>query len=270
MASVNVSRSPEAPDGRLSVSEEERLVRQAQGGDPDARQRLIDAHYGLAYHLAKLFHCSGFEFEDLLQEGLLGMMRALDRFDPSRGCRFATYATYWMRQGIQRSIDRRGRLIGLPVDLIHSLRRIEAANAALTRKNGHPPDPAELAEAAGVSQQRLRALLLCHEAPLSLEDLAGENDARKPREPRSDATLDPEEILLRSALKEEIRCWLSWLPEVDRLVLQGRYGLEGRALSEQDFLARYGLDHEAVLRIQRRAMRRLRAHLTRRASPPAP
>jgi RNA polymerase primary sigma factor len=265
-----LTRSPETPDRQLSASEEERLVRRAQNGDRVARQRIVDAHFGLAYHLATLFHCSGFEFEDLLQESLLGLMRALDRFDPSRGCRFATYATYWMRQGIRRSIERDGRLIGLPADLIHSLHRIEAIYAALTRQNGHPPDPAELAEAAGISLRRLRALLLCRETPISLEELAAPGDARRAREPRSDATLDPEQILLRGALKEEIRHWLSCLPEMDRLVLQVRYGLDGSTLSEHEFLARYGLDPEEVRRIHRRAMRRLRAHVKHRHSPAAP
>jgi RNA polymerase sigma factor (sigma-70 family) len=240
------------------------MVRRAQAGDLAARQRLVDLHHGLAYHIAATFYCSGFEFEDLLQEGLLGVLRAIDRFDPGRGCRFATYATYWVRQGIQRSIERHGRLIGLPVDLIHSLRRIETAHSAFVREHGYPPDSAELAEAAGVSQRRLTGLLSCVEAPLSLDSMAGENEERKCRL-SSGAAANPEEAALRSAMKEEVRHWLATLSQEDRLVLQGRYGLSGIELTPQEFLSRHGLDHQAVRRIERRALRRLRSQLARRA-----
>jgi RNA polymerase sigma factor (sigma-70 family) len=202
--------------------------------------------------------------EDLIQEGILGLLRALERYDPERGCRFSTYAVYWIRQGIQRSIDSTGRLIGIPVDLAHCIHRIEAASSAFVEQNGYPPTLEELALAAKVSPRRLQGLLACLDDPISLDSPAAGNEEHAPREPVDPTTLDPEATLMRSTRWAEIRGWLHTLPQPDRLVMEGRYGVGGQELSDEEFLSRHGLDRENVRRIERRAIRRLRAQFGRR------
>ncbi|MCL6646583.1 MAG: sigma-70 family RNA polymerase sigma factor [Dehalococcoidia bacterium] len=165
------SRRPGRALGRLEALEEQQLVERAQRGDVGARQRLVDYYGGLIAHIASQYRCPGFERDDLFQEGVLGLLRALRGFDPTRGCRFSTYATFWIRQGIQRSIDRTGRLIGLPVDLCHSVRNVEAARDRFIAESGYPPSVDELAEQAGISRRRLWGLLLCLDAPVSLDAL---------------------------------------------------------------------------------------------------
>jgi RNA polymerase primary sigma factor len=249
----------------LEAREEIDLVRRAQGGDSPARQQIIDAHYGLVLHIASAFRCNSFEREDVIQEGLLGLMRALDGFDPERGCRFATYATYWIRQAIQRAIDRTGRLIGIPVDLTHALRRVEAARDAFVREKGYPPALSELAAESGVSCRRLAGLLICIAEPVSL-DMHREAEGEPTHELADPAAPDPLAVALRQAEQDQVRRFLQVLPETDRIVLEGRFGLGGRELTEEEFLARYGLDRAAVRRIEKRALRRLRAHVHRQES----
>lgn len=251
---------------RMDARAEMDLVRRAQAGDAEARQRIVDAHYGLVLHIAASFHCPAFEREDMIQEGLLGMLRALDGFDTRRGFRFSTYATYWIRQAIQRAIDRTGRLIGIPVDLAHAIRRIEAAREAFQKEHGFPPMLSDLARASGVSSRRLAGLMTCLNDPISL-DARREPAEQGAPELADPVALDPRAEALRGAEREELRGWLAALPEADRVVLEGRFGLGGRELSEEEFLIRHGLDRDAVRRIERRAIRRLRAHVHRQGSP---
>jgi RNA polymerase sigma factor (sigma-70 family) len=248
---------------RLDVAEEIELIGRAQAGDMAARHRLIEAHYGLVLYLAASFQCRSFERDDVIQEGLLGMMRALEGFDTSRGCRFATYATYWIRQAIQRAIDRTGRLIGIPVDLAHAARGVEAAREAFIQENGFPPGLQELSKLSGVSCRRLAGLLTCMAEPLSLDTLR-DTAEEAPHELPDPASPDPQAAALQSCDRAELRRWLEILPAEDRTVLEGRYGLGGGELSDDEFLERHGLDRAAVRRIERRALRRLRTHFHRR------
>jgi RNA polymerase sigma factor (sigma-70 family) len=251
--------------GRMDAREEMELIRRAQSGDVAARQQVIDSHHGLVLHLAATFRCSAFERDDIIQEGFLGMLRALDGFDTGRGCRFSTYATYWIRQSIQRAIDRTGRMIGIPVDLAHSVQRVEAARDAYIREHGFPPTLPELAAEASVSLRRLAGLMTSLAEPLSL-DAPRESEDEAPREMADPAARDPEEEALRVVEREQLRGWLNLLPEPDRIVLEGRFGLHGYELSEEEFRNRYGLDPASVRRIERRALRRLRAQVHRRGT----
>jgi RNA polymerase primary sigma factor len=238
-------------------------VRQAQHGDDRARQRLIELHYGLIVRLVGQFHCAGFEREDMLQEGTLGLLRALEGFDPTRGCRFATYATYWIRQAIQRAIDRTGRMITLPVDLAHSVRKVDAAYDDFVSRHGYPPSLEELARGSGVSARRLGGLLACLSEPLSLDAPLDDAVDSSPRQVADPNAVDPEEAALRQLDGEEIHTWIERLPETDRVVLTGRYGLDGHEWSDAEFLTRHGLTRAEVRRIERRALRQLRSHLRR-------
>jgi RNA polymerase sigma factor (sigma-70 family) len=238
-------------------------VRQSQHGDDRARQRLIELHYGLILRLAGQFHCAGFEREDMIQEGTLGLLRALEGFDPARGCRFATYATYWIRQAIQRAIDRRGRMITLPVDLAHSIRKVDAAYDDFVSRHGYPPSLEELASGSGVSARRLGGFLACLSEPLSLDTPFDDAVDPSPRQVADPNAVDPEEAALRQLDGEEIQSWIELLPEADRVVLTGRYGLDGHEWSDAEFLTRHGLTRAEVRRIERRALRQLRSHLRR-------
>jgi RNA polymerase sigma factor (sigma-70 family) len=249
----------------LSSSEERSLLRQAKQaegplpGISSARQKVIDTYIGLVIHIVNQHHCPGLERGDLIQEGLLGLMRAVDGFDEARGCRFATYAIHWIRQQIQRSIDQTGWLIGIPVDLVHASRKVQAAHDDFLRRHGYPPDLQELAAETGVPLRRLAGLRSCLEPPLSLDALH-QSMGDRGAEHVDAAAPDPERELLRSAERSRVRDWLGALPRLDRQVIEYRYGLKGGEVGEEQFLERHGLDRAGLRRIERRALRRLRSY----------
>ena len=160
----------------LTAEQETELARAAQAGDEDARRRLSEANLRLVVSVAKRYAGRGLPFLDLIQEGNLGLMKAAEKFEPERGFKFSTYATWWIRQSITRAIADQGRTIRIPVHLVESINRVKKTAGDLLRKNGREPTVEEIAVRLDMEPARVRELLQLAQDPISLETPVGEEE----------------------------------------------------------------------------------------------
>src|SRR4051794_17013563 len=246
--------SGEKPDRRL----ERVLIGRAQAGDNAARERILRAHVALVVAIARQYQQTGIELEDLVQEGMVGLCIAVDRFDLSEGCRFTTYASYWIRERVLRARDCDERMIRLPVRLLYAARRAGPVRDALAQRLGRQPTLAEVAAECGVSPRQLQATLGVSQTPLSLEGLTEEDSSGAALKAPEPAAPDPEAAVIRSETARELRQLLDTLPPRDRLVLEERFGLRGSVLPAQDLAARLGVSQSGIRQIQHRALGKLR------------
>lgn len=251
----------------LSAEEEKTLTRAAQTGCAKSRQRLIEANMRLVLAIAKSYRSRTVPFEDLIQEGAIGLMQAVERFDPEKNFRFSTYATHWIRQSIGRAIDNKSKAIRLPAHVSQSLRRIERERARIVRELGHEPTLEELATAIGVSPARVLAMMTSSHELLSLDMKVGENDNSTLGSLISDhQSAGPDSNLMSDDLMNELQQILSELSERERKVMSYRIS---RADEEEDTvretLAReLQLSRERVRQIEVQAIKKLRAVALRR------
>src|ERR1044071_2576475 len=158
----------------LSHEEEIKLAQGVKRGDCLAKRRLVEANMRLVINIAKNYHNPLVPFEDLVQEGAIGLMTACERYDPERGYRFSTYATHWIKQAISRAIDNKARAIRVPAHVSETLRKLERIRALLFREHGEEPSAEQLAQCMGLSARKVNALLLANQEPVSLDMLVGD------------------------------------------------------------------------------------------------
>ena len=241
----------------LSRQEEVELGRRARAGDPEARTRLVEKNLRLAVAVAKKFRGQGLPFEDLIQEGNIGLMKAVDKFDPEMGNRFSTYATWWIRQSIQMAIGDKGREIRLPAHMNEKLRKVRKAQgeliAVLHREPAHEETAARLGWEAGKVRSVLESVhdISSLDRPLGPESGAHKlGDFVEEQEPENLG----ESLQLREAMRR--------LPERERDVLVNRYGLDrGQKVTVRELSAKLGISEKAVRRVQQRAETLLRTLL---------
>lgn len=251
---------------RLTALQERELSDRARRGDQAARERIMAANIPLVASIARRFHSSCLEREDLLQEGMIGLCMAVERYEPEKGYRFSTYATHWIRSRIQRAVDD-SRLIRLPVDVIYAGRKAQALRRSMAEELGREPTLAELAGETGISPGRLRALLDCPEEPLSLDD-PGSDDARRALELSDPEDETPEETVLRTEQGRQLDCLLGTLDARDRMVLESRFDLVAETESMPGLAQRAGISQQGVRQLQRRALLKLRRRIERSAHEP--
>ena len=249
-------------DGRLLTAAEEReLARRKDTGDEAAKRRLIESNLRLVMSIARNYVNSGVPLLDLIQEGNLGLIRAVEKFDGSRGFKLSTYATWWIRQAITRAIADQGRTIRLPVHVVDQVRRVTRARRVLTQRLGRDPVAEEIALEAGFPAKRVTELLELVEDPVSLETPVGEGDSMY-GDLLEDTNSDLPEVVTAERLREvEITEALEKLTPRMRRVIELRYGLAGekpRSLEEVGGLL--GVTRERVRQLESSAFRELQAH----------
>ena len=244
----------------LSHREEVELGRRARTGDREARRRLVEKNLRLTVSVAKKYRGQGLPFEDLIQEGNIGLIKAADKYDPEKGTRFSTHATWWIRQSIQRALGDKGREIRLPAHMNEKLRKIRKAQGELVAALHREPTREEISRRLGWEENKVRAVLEAVPEVSSLhQPLGSESGARRLVdlvEEQDSHDTDLREIL---QLQEAMRR----LPERERLVLVRRYGLdkEDTKATVRELSARLGISEKAVRRAQRRAEQLLKAFL---------
>lgn len=244
----------------LSMDEEIELTRRIRSGDEIARERMIEANLRLVVSIARHYNCRGMSFEDVVQEGILGLMAAVNKFDPTRGFRFSTYATYWIRQAIVRSIEKQSRMIRLPTYAYHAVGKLERSQMQLADRLGRQPTMEELAEETHLTVGTVSALLQTVQEPVSLDVLLGEAEDYTLGDLQLDVTAaDPEEHALDAADRDHLGSILAILKPKERCVIENRYGLrDGRVHSLKELADELHMSREGIRHIETRALRKLR------------
>ncbi|MGQ9586288.1 MAG: sigma-70 family RNA polymerase sigma factor [Anaerolineae bacterium] len=248
-------------NGKSLTSEEFRELTEIVAKAQVARDHLIRANTRLVVGVAKRYRGWGIPFEDLIQEGNIGLMRAVDRFDHEKGYKFSTYATWWIRQAITRALADQGRTIRLPVHIGEEVRRLRQAEEQLSERLGREPTLQELAAETGLPTRRIRWLRRVSRRPVSLETSVGaeENDSSLADFVADENAPSPTDSAALEGLREEIRQLLDQLEEREAAVLRLRYGfVDGKPHTLKEVGERLGVTRERVRQIEAKALRRLR------------
>ncbi len=245
----------------LTAEEELEIARRMAEGDPEARRRLSEANLRLVVSIAKRYvGRSGMQFLDLIQEGNLGLIKAVEKFDHTKGFKFSTYATWWIRQAITRAIADQARTIRIPVHMVETINKVKKASSQLLHENGHDPSAEEIAERLEISSDKVREILRVAQEPVSLETPIGEEEDSHLGDfiPDEDAPA-PADAASHTLLKEQLSDVLGTLTEREAKVLRLRFGLDdGRSRTLEEVGREFDVTRERIRQIEAKALRKLR------------
>jgi RNA polymerase primary sigma factor len=252
----------------LTLEGEKVLTVAARNGSREAREKLIEANMRLVINIARSYHCRTLPLEDLIQEGALGLIQAIERFDPTRGFRFSTYATHWIRQSIGRAIDAKSKAIRLPSHVSQTLRKIESIRESLMNELGYEPSVDQISTALGMTSARVAALMLASQELISLDVKVGDNDsATLGSLLRDDCHPDPEQEILKSEALAELNEVMALLSDRERRIVAMRMrGEESdtKACVREQLSQELHISRERVRQIEVQAIKKLRVLAQRR------
>jgi RNA polymerase primary sigma factor len=255
----------------LRADEEIDLAARARQGDAHARQRMVEANIRLVMSIARRYTCKSLSFDDLVQEGIIGLLEAINKFDGERGNRFSTYATYWIRQSIVRAIEKQDRMIRLPVYGCDAARKLDRSQRALSERLGRTPSAEELSQETGFPLRLVRALSQFGQEPLSLDAMVGAAEDTSFGELMSDQDAQsPEESALNAIDRAELLDRVRTLEPKEQWVIEKRFGLfDGRIHTLKEVAEQLKMSREGVRHVQTRALRKLRGMVIGRETVPA-
>ena len=244
----------------LTPEEEIELAIRIGDNDPAAKRRLTEANLRLVVSIAKRYVGRGMQFLDLIQEGNLGLIKAVDKFDYTKGFKFSTYATWWIRQAITRAIADQARTIRIPVHMVETINKVKKTNSQLLHKNGRDPTAEEIAEVLDMPVDKVREIMRVAQEPVSLETPIGEEeDSHLGDFIPDEAASEPSEAASFTLLKEQLMDVLSTLTPREEKVLKLRFGIEdGRTRTLEEVGKEFNVTRERIRQIEAKALRKLR------------
>ena len=244
----------------LSNEEEKELAIAVENGDLEAKQRLAEANLRLVVSIAKRYVGRGMQFLDLIQEGNMGLMKAVDKFDYSKGFKFSTYATWWIRQAITRAIADQARTIRIPVHMVETINKLVREQRNLLQELGQDPTPEQIAERMDMTPDKVREILKIAQEPVSLETPIGEEDDSHVGDFIEDEVIEnPVDYTTRVVLREQLDEVLDTLTDREENVLRLRFGLDdGKMRTLEDVGKVFNVTRERIRQIEAKALRKLR------------
>ena len=244
----------------LDAEKELEIAERMANGDEEAKQMLIEANLRLVVSIAKRYVGKGMFFLDLIQEGNLGLMKAVEKFDYTKGYKFSTYATWWIRQAITRAIADQARTIRIPVHMVETIHKVSRYQRQLLQELGHEATPDEVAEKIGMSPEKVREIMKIAQDPVSLETPIGEEeDSHLGDFIPDDDSPAPQDAASYAMLREQIKEVLHTLTPREEHVLKLRYGLnDGRTHTLEEVGKEFNITRERIRQIEAKALRKLR------------